>query len=179
MTSSRARYSDRNLPRRHLDGELEGRLCLSPAKLKAKAYDLLSRRDHSQKELRDKLVAIGGLEADVASLLDKLRQARLLDDTRFARGFVSYRAGKLWGYRRYFQELEARGVNLEAINEALEELSSEMQIEKIRGFIRKELACGRDHTKIAAALLRRGFSSSEVWGEIKLLATEYRDEKRC
>lgn len=173
MTSRRARDSDKNLARRHFGGELEERLCLSPAKLKAKAYDLLSRRDHSQKELHDKLVAIGGSEPDVVSLLEKLRQAHLLDDARFARGFVCYRAGKLWGSRRYFQELEARGVDLEAINEALEELPTEAQIAKVRGFVRKELACGRDPAKIAAALLRRGFSSSEVWGEIKLLSTEY------
>ena len=65
---------------------------LSPVRLRAKALDLLSRRDHSEKELEDKLRSRGGKEDDVAQLLVSLRDIGLLDDRRYARSFLLFRS---------------------------------------------------------------------------------------
>lgn len=139
---------------------------IEPKKLRAKAFDLLARRDHSEKELEDKLVARGGEKADVVELFKELRDIGLLDDHRFARGFLSCRSGKAWGPRRYRQELLSRGVSGELLEQVLAEaaVSSEALAsrKKLRVLMEKELSRGRDAAKIMASMVRRGFDYSEV-----------------
>ena len=86
---------------------------LTGRKLKERALDLLSRRDHSKVELRQKLIQKGTQVEEIGPLLDELEDIGYLDDRRFAESFVRFRAGKAWGRRRYGQELAKRGVDSE------------------------------------------------------------------
>ena len=57
--------------------------------------DLLSRREHSYKELFDKL-RLRNFEADdISSALDKLLSENLLNDERFTESYVHYREQKV------------------------------------------------------------------------------------
>lgn len=138
---------------------------LSPVRLRAKALDLLSRRDHSEKELEDKLRSRGGKEDDVAQLLVSLRDIGLLDDRRYARSFLLFRSGKAWGRQRFRQELLARGLTPELVDEALREAGEDDGFDpsaKLESLVGRELTRGREPQKVIASLLRRGFAYSEI-----------------
>lgn len=144
---------------------------MTPKRLRAKAIDLLARRDHSEKELEDKLRSRGGEEGDVARVLSDLRGIGLLDDRRFARSFLLFRAGKAWGPRRYRQELLSRGVSSELIEEVLEELRESEDVpdpaDKLLALVRRDLERGRDPRKVVASFVRRGFGYSNVQDAIR------------
>ena len=147
-------------------GGRDGQEPMTPKRLRAKAIDLLSRRDHSEKELEDKLRSRGGEEGDVAEVLSSLRGIGLLDDRRFARSFLLFRAGKAWGPRRYQQELRARGIGKELIDEVLAELRDDDDLpdsdEKLLGLVQRELRRGKDTQKVVASFVRRGFGYAEI-----------------
>lgn len=138
---------------------------LSGRKLRERALDLLSRRDHSRLELRQKLCQKGGDRDEVEGLLEDFERLGYLDDRRFAENFVRYRSGKAWGRRRYQQELFKRGVVADIIAEVLEscpEIDREAQDEKLRRLVERETQKGKPADKIAASLARKGFSQPAI-----------------
>ena len=64
------------------------------AEIYNKALDLLSRREHSRKELYLKLVKRFESKEDINSSLDKLEENNLLRDSRFAEEYVQARRRK-------------------------------------------------------------------------------------
>ena len=80
-----------------------------PACMRA-ALELLTRREHSRRELTRKL-ATRGYPADVvASALDELERTGALADTRFTDSFVRSRIAKGQGPQRIRAELAQRGI---------------------------------------------------------------------
>lgn len=138
---------------------------LSGRRLKERALDLLSRRDHSERELFRKLREKGADPSELPELLEQLRSWGYLDDRRFAENFVRYRAGKAWGKKRYSQELLQRGVRAGIVEEVLNsspELSDRALDEKLSNLVERELDRGRSPEKITASMLRRGFHAAQV-----------------
>jgi regulatory protein len=76
----------------------------------ATALRLLARREHSQRELRDKLQARGYSPGEIASALDRLAGAGVVDDRRFAETYADARMERGFGPDRIRQELIVRGV---------------------------------------------------------------------
>jgi regulatory protein len=62
-----------------------------PARVRAKALDLLARREHSAGELRTKLRERGYESTAVEAVLSSLAQEKLLSDERFVQEFVAAR----------------------------------------------------------------------------------------
>jgi regulatory protein len=79
------------------------------------AMDLLARRDHSFRELVDKLAHRFGTATQTASLIqsevERLRDERLQSDERFAEGYLHSRAQRLYGPLRIKAELRERGIS--------------------------------------------------------------------
>ena len=75
----------------------------------AVAIDLLSRREHSQLELRKKLVAKGFADDEVDELLLRLHEENLQSDERYAESYVRQRVDKGYGPIRIRQELRQKG----------------------------------------------------------------------
>jgi regulatory protein len=151
---------------------------MTPKRLRAKAIDLLARRDHSEKELEDKLRSRGGEEDDVAEVLRSLRDIGLLDDRRFARAFLSFRSGNAWGPRRYRQELISRGISREIVDEIFQEVEDEaagVPDDKLRLLVERELLRGREPQKVMASLVRRGFGYAEVQDVFRRLRSDELD----
>ena len=99
----------------------------SEAELRRAAMDLLSRREHSRKELWQKLrnraetpeileVVLGALEAD-----------RLLSDERFAESFVRSRVSRGLGPVRIKQELLQKGIAADMVSIQLESCDEDWQ----------------------------------------------------
>ena len=134
---------------------------LSGRKLRERALDLLSRRDHSKLELSRKLRQKGGEAGEISELIESLAERGYLDDRRFAENFVRYRADKAWGRRRYRQELAKRGVDSEIISEVLEtspEINQDALNDKLQRLVERETRKGKPADKIAASLARKGFA---------------------
>jgi len=84
--------------------------------LKARAVDLLSRREHSRLELGRKLARYADDPAEIDEVLSDLERQGLLSNDRFANSLVHRRAGKL-GTSRIVQELRQHGVSAEQVAE--------------------------------------------------------------
>lgn len=74
---------------------------------------LLSRREHSRKELRGKLASRGFDPAAIEAVLDELRARGWQSDARFAEQYAAARGGRGYGPRRIREELRLRGVGRE------------------------------------------------------------------
>jgi len=84
------------------------------------ALYLLTRRDHSEQELAQKLRAkfsVSSMELSV--LLDALVVAGYLDDRRFAESYTRARMRKGFGPERIKPELRAKGVDESLISEVI------------------------------------------------------------
>ena len=75
-----------------------------------KALDIISRREHSQKELTGKLLNKFSEEEIVNSVINNLVKKNLLNDTRYSEAYVVSRKRKGFGPKKILYELIARGV---------------------------------------------------------------------
>jgi len=108
----------------------------APAAIRAKALDLLARREHSRLELRQKLIQRGFPSERIEAVLDRLIEERLLDENRYAELYACARADKAYGPLRIARELRERGVPEEAVAAALAALA-EHWLPKLRELHRK------------------------------------------
>ena len=79
--------------------------------LKTRALNLLARREHSQYELRRKLLEKGYASDKIDSLLVILAKEGLQSDARYTEAYVRQRATAGFGPRRIRMELQQRGVS--------------------------------------------------------------------
>ena len=77
--------------------------------------NLLARREHSTRELRDKLLVRGFEEDEITPALQLLSQEGLLSDERFTESFIHWRIGRGSGPLKIRAELRQRGVADEII----------------------------------------------------------------
>ncbi|BBB25123.1 regulatory protein RecX [Amphritea japonica] len=130
------------------------------------AIYLLARREHSRKELKEKLIARSEL-IDLDIVLDELIERGYQSDQRFTESFIRMRASQGQGLIKIRFELQRKGVNSELIASAFEAA-------EIDWF---ELAADRYKRKYKAALLandykerakrmrfmsQRGFNSEQI-----------------
>lgn len=85
--------------------------------------DCLARREHSRKELSDKLRPRCEDPADLERVLDALVEDGLLSDERFAESWFRSRLGRGWGPMKMRQEARFKGVS----DSQFEQLMSEHQ----------------------------------------------------
>ncbi|MBB3061692.1 RecX family transcriptional regulator [Microbulbifer rhizosphaerae] len=88
------------------------------------ALELLSRREHSRLELREKL-ADKFPGADFDALFQRLQDLNYQSDHRFAEVFARSRVQRGQGPLRIRRELQQRGVEGDLINNALEQLEAD------------------------------------------------------
>ena len=93
---------------------------MAPAEIYNKALDLLSRREHSRKELYLKLFKRFESKEDINLTLDKLEGNNLLSDSRFTEEYVQARRRKGFGPIKISMELEKRGVNDSLISKEID-----------------------------------------------------------
>ena len=91
--------------------------------LNGRALELLARREHSRRELFNKLSKVSSDESLLETLLDKLESRDLLSDRRYCDAYIRYRSGRGIGPQRIAQELALKGVSRSLVLECLEEQS--------------------------------------------------------
>ena len=93
---------------------------MASAEIYNKALDLLSRREHSRKELYLKLTKRFESKEDINLNLDRLVEKNLLSDSRFTEEYVQARRKKGFGPIKISAELEKRGVNESLISNEID-----------------------------------------------------------
>lgn len=91
------------------------------------ALNYLARREHSCRELGDKLQRRGIAEAVVASVVTQLRDENLVSDSRYAEAYTRSRVNRLFGPLRIRAELRQRGIDDAMVEEALGRFADEWQ----------------------------------------------------
>lgn len=87
------------------------------------AMDILSRREHSTFELRQKLQRKSHDETEIDTALQQLAEDNLLSDERFVESFVHSRRERGSGPRKIAVELAQKGVSDTLISRYLDERS--------------------------------------------------------
>jgi regulatory protein len=131
-----------------------------------KALGLLSRREHSKRELERKLDRTGYDADEASAALEQLQQQSFQSDERFAQLLVRSRVGQGHGPRRILAELRTHGIADAEARSALEE-EGEDWVALARRIYRRRYGTtaspDRQETqKRAAFLLRRGFDAATV-----------------
>lgn len=136
------------------------------------AVSLLSRRDHTVKEIRDKLMHKGyGQYADSAT--EKLSEQGYLSDERFAYMYARELINlKNYGKKRIVQELIRKGVSRDIIDDVLSE--AEIPDDRLRELIERKymryLDTEKGVQKTVNALLRLGYSYAEIRDVLREIA---------
>jgi regulatory protein len=91
--------------------------------LKGRALRLLSGREHSRTELERKLQRFEETPGSLALALDELQAKGFISEQRVVESVVNRRAAKL-GASRIKQELQAKGLDSQAVSDAVAELRS-------------------------------------------------------
>lgn len=137
-----------------------------------KAVELLSHRDHSVKELRDKLVRTADAQAaDYA--VRKMLDAGYLDDEKYAQRLVHHLIdNKKFSAYHARQECKKRGISSDLIDLALDKLAPDnVQNAKalILGKYSRKLQQEDGRQKVTAALMRRGFGYHDIQAAMEQL----------
>lgn len=140
-----------------------------------KCYDLLSRRDHSVKELKTKLLrTVTEIYADQA--IDKMLDLGYLDDEKYALTLLNHLIENKKMSKAFIkQEMYKRGLTSEIINSTLDDIEidnasscAELILTKYKNKLRIE--GGKD--KVIAALMRKGFSYSDIKDAFNMIENE-------
>ena len=134
--------------------EIEYRACL------AAIADMVSRREHSTGELREKLARYGYREQEIDRALTTAGERRYVDDDRFTRFFIEERIRRGWGRRKIELELRRRGVSVDDIEGYPEcYFSEEDDLDRAVALLRKKMTPdNRPQDKFIRYLIARGFS---------------------
>lgn len=132
---------------------------------------MLGSRPLSREELIKRLVEKGGSRDDAEAAADWLEELGALDDRAYAATVVRHYGGRGYGPARIREELRRRGISKELWEDALEEFPDPE--ETLDALVRKKAKGGldtpRDVKRVGDALLRRGFS----WTDIKAAISRY------
>jgi regulatory protein len=145
-------------------------LTLEIEKTKQAMLRLLSVRMRSRWELRTRLASRRFPTEAVESALDDLERVGLVDDGKFARLFLESRLRRRpRSYRILRQELRAKGVSQEHVDEAVEEAAREVpEVELARKALAprvgrlKDMDPGQAHARAARFLAGKGFTHSLI-----------------
>ncbi|MEG3789292.1 recombination regulator RecX [Lysobacter sp. CCNWLW3] len=131
-----------------------------------RALGLLTRREHSRKELQRKLTSRGMDAAEVETAIEALSGLGWQNDARFAESLVRSRASGGYGPVRVRAELATHGLDGEAIARALDSYEGDW-LENARDLVRRRFGAALDgdlalRRKAADFLMRRGFDGERV-----------------
>jgi regulatory protein len=132
--------------------------------LTGRALRLLSAREHSRAELERKLARYEEEPGALAKVLDNLAAKDFINEARVVESVVHRRAGKL-GAARIKQELQAKGLEPEAVAQAVEQLRGS-ELERAREVWRKKFGTqaqdAAERGKQMRFLAGRGFGGETI-----------------
>jgi len=130
---------------------------------------LLKFRPRSVEEMRGRLKKKGFSSDIIKDTISFLKEKEFLDDRNFASGWVENRLKRPFGLRRIKQELKAKGIDKELIEQQLQQTSQNYFEQKIVEKLArdkwarlKNIDPRKAKTRIYGYLARRGFSPDAI-----------------
>ena len=135
------------------------------------AMDLLARREHSFKELEDKL-SRQFPDKDIQSPLERLRDENLQSDQRYLEAYIRFRRNKGFGPLKIEAELYPKGLDSEQIRACLYAEENDW-VELCRQALEKRFPVlnktnMKERAKCERFLMQRGFSHALISTAINL-----------
>lgn len=136
-----------------------------------RALGLLTRREHSQRELTHKLTARGVEPGQAAAVVARLREAGWQDDIRFAQSLLRTRADAGYGPIRLRAELLTHGLDREAVAAVVDGYDGDWA-DNARDLARRRFGADladdlKRQRKAADLLYRRGFDADHIRAAIR------------
>ncbi len=145
---------------------------------KSRAVWYLDRADHTEKGLYDKLIRGGFKKESAAKVIARFIEVGLLDDRRFAENYAERLSCGNYSKREILQKLTLKGVPYSVAKEVLAGIDGDEQ-SKIKNLLEKKyqtkLQKQDGAQKVFAALLRKGFSYSQVREALKSYIEEFEE----
>lgn len=135
-----------------------------PPSLKGRALRLLSTREHSRAELQRKLRPFEQVAGTLAPVLDELQAKGFISEQRALESIVHRRSAK-FGASRIRQELQAKGLEPEAVAQAVDQLR-QSDLSRAREVWRKKFGTlpldAAERAKHMRFLASRGFDGDTI-----------------
>ncbi len=134
--------------------------------IKKECLRLLTRRDHSRKEMQDKLAVKGYNLSQVSQVIDELTRQSWQDDTRYAESYARMRSHKGFGPVRIAFELRQQGIAADVVEKIVYSTPDDWAVLLAQLYSKKYPRTGAidsgERTKRFRFLLQRGFSSAMI-----------------
>ncbi|MSS76125.1 MAG: regulatory protein RecX [Methyloglobulus sp.] len=134
--------------------------------IKKDCLRLLTRRDHSRKEIQLKMAVKDYESSQVSAVIDDLAQQGWQDDTRYAESYARMRSHKGFGPIRIAYELQQQGIEAHTVDKVLQatsdnwlNLMEQVYNKKYPGPLAMD---SNERAKRIRFLLHRGFSSAII-----------------
>lgn len=138
----------------------------------------ISRADHSERALRDKLKKAGfGIDI-VITVINRMKELSLIDDEKLAYRLAPLLISANNSPRQVVEKLVVKGINRELAKAAVAEIENDPkeQIENLlKGQYRNRLSNEKDIGRTFNALIRRGFSFSDVKSVMRKITSSLDD----
>jgi regulatory protein len=143
---------------------------------KAAALRFLKIRPRSIAELKEKLEVKGFSSTEIEKTVLDLLASGLLDDRAFTKSWINYRLARPFGFRRIVQELKAKGIDQEIIEQAIAEIQGSYNPQEVAQQLAQRrwqrlpaIDSEKKKKRVLDFLLRRGFEAEVVMKTIKKL----------
>lgn len=134
--------------------------------IKETCLRLLARRDHSRKELLNKLTGKGFDREDILAVIGELAQQGWQNDQRYAQNYARYRMQKGYGPVRIEYELRQNGVDEIDLDSVLQESANSWMdlLEQVysKKYNHKKNLDRNEWAKRSRFLLHRGFTGEMI-----------------
>lgn len=139
-------------------------MAIAPVSLKGRALRLLSGREYSRAELERKLAEFEEEPGALAKALDELQAKGFISEQRVVESVLHRRSAKL-GTSRIRQELQSKGLDREAVDQAVEQLRA-TEVDRAREVWRKKFGVpptdASERGKQMRFLASRGFGGDAI-----------------
>ncbi len=127
---------------------------------------LLTRRDHSKKEIQDKLSLKGFERSQVSEVIDELSVQNWQNDSRYAESYARVRSQKGFGPVRIAFELRQQGIDAEVVDHVLQAVTNDwpslLESVYFKKFSPETNIDLNERGKRIRFLLQRGFSNDMI-----------------
>ena len=143
---------------------------LIPKRALERSLHLLTNKDYTEKQIRQKLSDDGYTDAVIDVTIQRLKEERFLDDRRYAENYIFWKA-KERSKNRLFMDLAQKGIDGRLAEEVYASLLEKNDIDEesnaVKLFLEKKKIIPKDleyeeREKVLGKLLRRGFSYDAI-----------------
>lgn len=166
--NSRFLYKDNN---QHCDANTDN----MEEKLYQWATSRCSKKELCRSELARKMMQKGASPSIVERILQRLENERYVDESRYARAFVSDKLRfDCWGRIKISCSLKQKGIADSIIEEALSEIEEEPYINALKAFLTNKMKTTKGETtydikrKIARSAITRGYEPQLVFSHLAM-----------